>query len=349
MRFGSHLYGTDTPMSDVDIKGVYLPEARDILRQRITPSVTMTRPKGPGERNQPGDVDREYYSLDRYLNLLSAGQTVAIDMLFAPDTAMTAPPSRLWRDIQANATRFVSRRASAFVRYCRQQANKYGIKGSRVAAARRALALLTEAEATYGATVKFGVLAGELAELAAGTEHMALADTVMPGNRVIRQFEVCGRKIPFTASIKTAREIVQRLVTAYGQRAVQAERQEGIDWKALSHAVRVGREAVELFNSGRIVFPLPYADHIMRIRRGELTYETVAEEIERLLDMVERAAATSSLAESPDEAAMHPEPRDRDDHEPGGPPARFRARPGIASMVLARAGAACHPTRRLTG
>jgi predicted nucleotidyltransferase len=35
MRFGSHLYGTDTPESDLDLKGVYLPEARDILLRRV--------------------------------------------------------------------------------------------------------------------------------------------------------------------------------------------------------------------------------------------------------------------------------------------------------------------------
>src|SRR5262249_29594593 len=114
------------------------------------PSVTSGREKGAGERNRPGDVDREYYSLQRYLALLAAGQTMAIDMLFAPDTVMVKPPSPVWRDIQAHAPRFVSRRASAFVRYCRPQANKYGIKGSRVAAARRALAPNQTAEEKHG-------------------------------------------------------------------------------------------------------------------------------------------------------------------------------------------------------
>jgi hypothetical protein len=37
-----------------------------------------------GVRNQPGDVDDESYALHRYLQLLAEGQTVAIDMLFAP-------------------------------------------------------------------------------------------------------------------------------------------------------------------------------------------------------------------------------------------------------------------------
>jgi predicted nucleotidyltransferase len=34
MRFGFHLYGIDMPDSDLDLKGVYLPEAHDILLQR---------------------------------------------------------------------------------------------------------------------------------------------------------------------------------------------------------------------------------------------------------------------------------------------------------------------------
>lgn len=34
MKFGSHLYGTATPESDTDIKGVFLPELRDLLLAR---------------------------------------------------------------------------------------------------------------------------------------------------------------------------------------------------------------------------------------------------------------------------------------------------------------------------
>jgi predicted nucleotidyltransferase len=43
MRFGSHLYGTATPQSDLDYKAVYLPEARDILVQRVQSTVSRSR------------------------------------------------------------------------------------------------------------------------------------------------------------------------------------------------------------------------------------------------------------------------------------------------------------------
>jgi predicted nucleotidyltransferase len=301
MRFGSHLYGTATPLSDLDLKAVYLPEPRDILLQRVRRAVSLSRDKNAGEKNLPGDVDREIYSLQRYLELLAEGQTVALDMLFAPDSAMLRSPSPLWREIQANTPRLVTRRASAFVRYCRQQANKYGIKGSRVAVARQALAILTTAEATYGAAAKLAEAEAEVTTFAGVADHAALVDVPLPGDRLVRHSEVCGKRMPFTSSIKTAREIVQRLVEEYGQRALQAERSEGVDWKALSHAVRVGREALELFETGRISFPLPYASEILSIKRGERPYEAVAETIEGLLVSVEAAAATSSLPEEPDQ------------------------------------------------
>ena len=256
MRFGSHLYGTATPLSDLGYKGIYAPDGRAILLQRVRGTISQSRSKAPGEKNSAGDVDRELYSLQRYLELLAEGQTVALDMLFAPEAVMLREPGSEWREIQANSNRLVTRRAASFVRYCQQQANKYGIKVSRVAAARAALAMLVSAEADRGPTTKLSVVEKEVTAVASTTEHASLVDMEMPGGRLVRHLEVCGRKMPFTSSIKSAHEVAQRLVDEYGERALQAERNEGIDWKALSHAVRVGREALELLETGRITFPL---------------------------------------------------------------------------------------------
>jgi len=301
MRFGSHLYGTETPLSDLDYKGVYIPDARDILLQRVRDTISQSRPKALGEKNAAGDVDCEIYSLQRYLELLSEGQTVALDMLFVPEAVMVSEAGPEWREIQANSDRLVTRRAASFVRYCRQQANKYGIKGSRVAVARTALALLTSAEAVHGSTTKLGAIEPEVTYFVSTAEHASLLDMAMPGGRLVRHLEVCGRKMPFTSSIKSAREVLQRLVDEYGERALQAERNEGVDWKALSHAVRVGREALELLATGRITFPLSCAAEVLAIKRGERPYAAVAEEIERLLEAVEVAATRSTLRDEPDQ------------------------------------------------
>ncbi len=298
IKFGSHLYGTATPESDLDIKAVYLPSARDILLQRAGSLISDNRAKEHGEKNTAADTDREAYSLQRYLDLLAEGQTVALDMLFAPEWAMLSQPDGVWREVQVLAPKILTKGATAFVRYCRQQANKYGIKGSRVAAARQALALLLEGEQQYGATASLQLMRAELEKLVAANELIKFSDLIQPNGALTCCLEVCGKKAMLTASIKNAREIVAHMVSEYGQRALAAERNEGVDWKALSHAIRVGHEALELLATGTITFPRPEAAYLLQVKLGKMAYVDVAAEIERLLELVEAAAEASILPET---------------------------------------------------
>ena len=71
IKFGSHLYGTDTEESDLDIKAVYLPSARDILLQQVQPVISESRPKAHREKNTAEDVDLEFYSPEKFLKLLA--------------------------------------------------------------------------------------------------------------------------------------------------------------------------------------------------------------------------------------------------------------------------------------
>lgn len=300
IKFGSHLYGTATPASDIDYKSVFVPDGRDILLQRVRGSISNQRPKAEGEKNYAGEIDEEAYSLQRYLGLAAEGQTVALDMLFAPRWAMVEPPSLIWSEIEANRRRLITRKSAAFVGYCRQQANKYGIKGSRVAAAREALALLADELERRGTMAKLGEAEDRIATMTDGHEHMALLDiegaTNVHGNkRTVRHWEVCNRKMPLTQTIKSAYEVMRRIVDEYGHRALQAESNQGVDWKALSHAVRVARQAIELLRTGEVIFPRPEAAHLTAIKLGQLPYQQVAEEIDDLLPTVEREAELSTL------------------------------------------------------
>ncbi|HEX3862743.1 MAG TPA: DUF1643 domain-containing protein [Stellaceae bacterium] len=105
----------------------------------------------------------------------------------------------------------------------------------------------------------------------------------------------------YRATDPTAHEVMRRIVDEYGHRARQAERQEGVDWKALSHAVRVGSQAVELLQTGSVTFPRPDAPHLIAIKLGQLAYREVAAEIEELLIDVEREAERSTLPELADQ------------------------------------------------
>jgi hypothetical protein len=112
LRCGAHLYGTATPQSDTDLKSVVLPDPRTILLQRAGATLTACRAKADGERNSATDTDHEAFSLHRFMDLLITGQPIAIEMIFAPDSAMTRPADPLWRDVQALAPQVVGWRRS---------------------------------------------------------------------------------------------------------------------------------------------------------------------------------------------------------------------------------------------
>lgn len=298
IKFGSHLYGTSTPESDMDYKSVHLPSGRDILLQRIKGSVCSKRNKNEGEKNLAGEIDEESYSLQRYLDLLVQGQTVAIDMLFAPAPLEN---SIIWKEIQANKHRLLTKKSTAFVGYCRTQANKYGIKGSRVSAAENAFDFFDISFHHYP-TMKVGELAESFPALIQGNEaHMAVVtQKVDKDGDMGTFFQCCNRMVDYNATVKQASEIFGRIYKNYGDRARLAQVNEGVDWKALSHAVRVGEEALELLNTGNITFPLVNAGHILDIKKGRLPYQQVAEEIEGILVSVEQASENSNLPEEAD-------------------------------------------------
>lgn len=301
MQFGSHVSGTNLPSSDTDHKAVHLPTADEILLQRVKNTVVTKTKQDESQRNSAEDIDFESFSLQRYMQLLLEGQTVALDMLFTPDKWLLES-SNIWDEIQANKERWLSSGITSFVGYCRQQASKYGIRGSRVAATRESLELLDDLIARHDPLSKLGEHWAEVEAFAAGREHVAIIESAHRDGRAVQLFEVCNRKVQEHVTLKEARKVFQLILDRYGQRALQAERNEGVDWKALCHAVRICGEAQELLRNHTITFPRPEAALLLKIRKGEMPYSEVAEIIESGMAELENAKESSTLPMEPDRA-----------------------------------------------
>lgn len=290
MEFGSSVYGTRLPTSDTDYKTVFLPEYRNIILGNVADVVQKKTKTDESVRNTSQDVDEECYSLKRYCELLAEGQTVAIDMLFVPRQHWL-DDTVLWDELRHNRKRFLSKRSSAFVGYCRKQANKYGIKGSRVAAMRAFVNVLRQFEPNTRLRDIWMPLRATLSHL----EHVQFS-----GLEQLAMVEVCNRKWMNTVSVKYALPQAEKILDEYGHRALEAESNQGVDWKALSHAVRIANQAVELLSTGHVTFPRPERDLLLKIRTGECDYRTVAEMVESGIERVEQASAVSPLPSDPD-------------------------------------------------
>jgi hypothetical protein len=307
LKFGSHLYGTDTPESDLDFKGIYLPTAREIVLGNYHKTVMVGRKKAKCERNTKDDIDIEIFSLDRFLDLLCDGQTVALDILFAPQNMYThidVNHGWIMGEIYRNRHELLNKNVNAFVGYARQQAAKYGIKGSRMDALKSTvefLELLPENEklVRYSEDIETLVRVNEQLVSLEKTPLVEIVHIKGPNSLEEPHLHVAGRKIPFHATVKYAKQIYSKILSGYGHRAHKAHLAGGVDWKALSHAIRVNGEAKELLETGKITFPRPDNGFLRKVKLGLLDFKEVSEVIEQgLVDLV-NSQETSSLRSEP--------------------------------------------------
>lgn len=293
MLFGSHLYGTSTIKSDTDYKGIFLPNKNDIILGNVPKSINSMTKTGTNAKNTANDVDTEIYSLHYFLHLACEGQTVALDMLHAPKNMILAS-SAVWDEIVRERHRFYTCNLQAFIGYARKQAAKYGIKGSRLSEAKMVYDYLAEND--LYPIIKMGDLWEELPT----GDHIKF---VTGGKKDYNEefYQVCGKKMQKTAKVSTCMNILATFINSYGHRAMLAAENKGIDWKAISHAVRAAEQVLEVLKHNTITFPLKNAETILSIKNGELDYITeVAPLLESLMDEVETLSEKSKLPKKVD-------------------------------------------------
>lgn len=286
--FGSHLYGTSTPESDVDFKEIYVPHARDILTGNVKEHMSKNT-NNTSSKNTKDDVDHELYSLKYFFKLAADGETVALDMLHTPPSLVVKSDlPDVWKYIQDNRSRFYTTNMKSYLGYVRKQASKYGVKGSRLAVLRQALKRSNEWGQYFdnGAVIRLSHMKNILpvGEFASWVE----TENEKTGKQTF--YNLLDRKFQDTLTNKEFNAILVKLEENYGERARKAEANEGIDWKALSHACRGGLQLLEIYKTGDLVYPLQDAPFILDVKLGKHTFKTVQEFLEDIVDQVEHAS-----------------------------------------------------------
>ena len=148
--------------------------------------------------------------------------------------------------------------------YAKQQAARYGIKGSRMDALKRTNNTLCDIMSAGKGKNRLNDHLNDIERLIKeckeliSLEKTPLVEVVLlkgpKGQMDAPHLRVNGRSIPFHSTINYAFEVVGKMLDSYGQRAHKAHLASGIDWKALSHAVRVNSEALELLSTWQYHF-----------------------------------------------------------------------------------------------
>ncbi|KPA15004.1 NrdC.11 hypothetical protein, partial [Candidatus Magnetomorum sp. HK-1] len=124
---------------------------------------------------------------------------------------------------------------------------------------------------------------------------------MQPDPNGICQYQICGKMFQESAKIGYVESILKKYYNEYGKRAKLAADNQNIDWKAVSHALRIAYQAKEILTENKISFPLKNADFLLKVKQGNLNYlKNVAPIFDELIDEVESLVKTSTLPERVD-------------------------------------------------
>jgi len=304
-KYGSKLYGTDNPNSDTDYKGIFIPSKKDVLLKRDVEHYNFN--SNEETRNSKEDIDLQLFSIYKFFSLLKKGETGAMDILFSMFRADTQVYNEeaFTKVIMENYKKFYNRNLHSFIGYCVGQSKVYNIRGERF----NELHLFVEyfkALVVEKGTEKLETLYPQIEKMF--TEHkfkyinFVMAETSRgSGEAKEGQYvEVLGKRFLGTVTIGYFSEKITEMEAQFGNRARASAK--GVDFKALSHAVRVICEVEELLDNDFITFPLKNRVYITAVKEGKEKLEDVMDYIDQRLNIVQEKLEQSSLPERSDEA-----------------------------------------------
>lgn len=293
--YGSHLYGLNTEQSDLDLKSIYIPDFREIvLKDRIKGIKESTG--NPNGKNGPEDVDHEHIPLAKFVKMGIAGETLVLDSLHVRKFVMRGKLAHLFDFMIENRQKFYTKSMKAYVGYVQRQAAKYGIKGSRLAALKEILDKLELLLMSHENDARLV----DITHLLPQNEYAKLI-TYRQHNHPVGMYQVFGKSHQLHTKLHEFYTRMRAEYEKFGSRAILAMKNEGVDWKAVSHAFRVAFQAKHIFLDGDFEYPLPESGFIRKVKAGKLDFKIeVQPELEKLVDEVKQLSAKSSLPEQCD-------------------------------------------------
>jgi len=178
--------------------------------------------------------------------------------------------------------------------YVDGQVNKYGVRGTRLGDMHKLRDMLAEA----------------MSEMVHATVHEFVTKVILDKNVFLSdaisvvpyhvaddsppQFglEVQRKQIMAGEKLSSALNKVNRWIEKYGARVEQAKRDQGVDWKAVSHALRALFQLEQLLTKGFVTFPLPrdVRGYLRAVKDGRMRFTDTEEVIATMLDRVRSLA-----------------------------------------------------------
>ena len=309
-KYGSHLYGTNTPKSDLDFKGVFLPTKEEILLGKVPRTKSFsTKSSAKDEKNNSDDLDCELYSYSYFLELAESGQTVALEMLWSSGLKQETVPGNVivssdyWFDLVSLRNKFITTNMKAFMGYAKSQAVKYSLKGDKMNTARKVKETFEHLKNISDSISK--EIPGKLVDYFEFLEEAYKNDPNVEFSKDkngLRMMVVCKRALQESITFKKALETVDGILKKYGHRAQQAAEHDGADFKAISHAYRIALELKDLYATNRLEFPFDESRKclLLSIKEGNFKVSEIMDALDFQMSLIEDLSSGHNLPDKVD-------------------------------------------------
>jgi predicted nucleotidyltransferase len=300
---GSTLFGLDTPKSDIDLKGLFLPS--DLDTRQYKPYHLDLSSNKTNEKNTENDVDIEMFSIETFFKMLLVGDTNAMDLLFSlfrEDTILLK--SNFSDVIKSHYKELLCSNSKAFLGYVLSQTKKYGVKGERFNALKRVQGELLKYIRT-ARTHKVGEFIEYLEVNKVNIPYVEIHENKNKSrsNGGGLYLEVLSRQFIDTATVTYLKERLDSIEKDYGERSKRASK--GIDYKSLSHALRIILEYEELLETHFIEFPLKEEKRkmILKVKLEDLSdfnndYKQILKFLEEKIELIDQMILDSGLVDN---------------------------------------------------
>lgn len=314
---GSNLYGTNTPDSDVDTRGVFIPTIEYFLG-------FAQQTKGYSDKID----DTEYHELRHFFKLALKCNPNIIEYFFIPPEKMLKS-SKEWEIILENKDLFLSNKAKyTFTGYAFSQMKRiknhrswllhppkkkpertdFGLPAHKSLLSKDKIGAFNEIIATYLKQIgSYHELKDMLLEMEEVHNYKAIVEniskldinavkTIVPlSDNIMMALE---KEKAYSSALMHWTQYQNWLKNRNPARA-KLEAKYKFDSKHFLHLARLMSEAKELLTTGKIIFPRPDREYLLDIKNGVYTFEHLLEKFDKINDEMEEIQKSSILPDKP--------------------------------------------------
>lgn len=289
---GSHLYGTNTPTSDMDYVGLFIAPEQYYLGLSSVSEVDLSIiSKHENGKNDSDAVDRKFYELRKFMKLAMENSPNILEILFSPSAIF----SNLYGQALLDKADIFPWKGCAqkFLGYAFSQKHKMLIKTDNHKNFKAFDQWLDEnvinprendkTESKFFSNQLLAELRDKKLTFIKFHEHHALVGDI---------------NISLTDKLSKVHTKVKDRLSKVGNRE-ELYTKYGFDTKFGMHLVRLMLEGKELLETGRIEFPLKDREMLLDIRNGKWNREDIIKFSEEMEKEIEVLKTTSKLPSEP--------------------------------------------------